>query len=383
MLPPSALSAIPAAPRLSYAPVISILPVLLGTVLFSTLIAVFLSVIGVGAEGREFADVLPHNLVWSYCIGLSVCLMAILAVRTNQTKPRRVMAIVGAVAVGTVVGMILAQLLLGVRLDDLHSPVSPWEPLFIGLFFGGIASAFFWLRERNAHLAADIEAREVARIEAEKRLIEAQLKMLQAQIEPHFLFNTLANVSSLIQRDPSLAATLLDALIRYLRASLVRTRSDGGTLGDEIELLRAYLEISHIRMGNRLAFTFDVADDLLAHPFPPMLLQPLVENAITHGLECKIEGGAVQVVAARKEGSLVVSVSDDGLGLQAPNQSASSRSANMTAATGGVGLANIRARLEALFGTGGRLTLQPRADVSEGSSCGAGMTAIVTVPLER
>ena len=367
--PPSALDT--PAPQ-----VIGVVPALLGTLVFNTLIAVFLSVIGLGAEGRGFIGVLPHNLIWSHCIGLSVAVMTVLAIHANRPGPRRVIAVVGAVTAGTAVGMVLAPMLLGVTLDGLDSSVSPWQPLFIGLFFGGIASAFFWLRERNANLAAEIEAREVDRIEGEKRLIEAQLKMLQAQIEPHFLFNTLANVSSLIQRDPALAGTLLDALNRYLRASLVRTRSDGGTLGDEMDLLRAYLDILRIRMGKRLAFAFDVSDDLRSHPFPPMLLQPLVENAITHGLECKIEGGTVTVSATGKDGALVVSVSDDGLGIQESTSLASSRSSGTagSSGTGGVGLSNIRARLDALFGRDGGLALQPRV--------GAGMTAVVTIPLE-
>ena len=355
-------------------PVIAIFPALAGTAVFNTLIAVFLSVIGVGDHGRGVLGSLPDNLVWSQCIGLSVALMSVLAIQANRPGPRRIAAVIGAVTAGTAVGMILAPMLIGLPADTLGHGMSPWQPLFMGLFFGGIASAFFWLRERNTNLAAEIEARELARIEAEKRLIEAQLKMLQAQIEPHFLFNTLANVSSLIQREPALANTLLDALIRYLRASLVRTREAGGTLGDEVELLRAYLEILRIRMGKRLAFEFEVAPELLRQPFPPMLLQPLVENAITHGLECKIEGGTVLVKAVQENDSLIVSVIDDGLGLQESAFAKSTSAARRTASGGGLGLENIRARLDALFGSAGRLTLRP--------GVGAGMTAVVSIPFE-
>jgi sensor histidine kinase YesM len=156
--------------------------------------------------------------------------------------------------------------------------------------FGGIAAGFFWLRERNAKLEAELQARELARLEAEKQSLAAQLRLLQAQIEPHFLFNSLANVAALIEADPTLAGRLLDALIRYLRASLQRTRAERGSLGDEVALLTAYLDVLKIRMGERLSMP-SIFRRSFWREFPPMLLQPLVENAIRHGLEPKLGGG--------------------------------------------------------------------------------------------
>jgi sensor histidine kinase YesM len=346
-----------------------LLPALAATVVFNALIALFLSVVGVGGADRGVWTLLHENMVWSQCIGLSMAIMVMLAIQANPPGKRRLMAIVGAVTGGTAVGVALAPLMVGlISISDdvatVHSD-APAQALFIGLFFGSIASAFFWLRERNASLAAELEVRESARIEAEKRGVEAQLKMLQAQIEPHFLFNTLANVASLIHSAPAMAGTLLDALNRYLRASLTRTREGGGTLGDEIALLRAYLEVLQIRMGARLKFEFDVAPALLQVEFPPMLLQPLVENAITHGLEPKIEGGKIRIAAMLDADNLRISVSDDGMGLAeaAPSIHRDGH---------GFGLDNIRARLGALYGVGARLTLS--------SKLGAGVTAELLVP---
>ena len=353
---------------------IAALPVLAGTLVFNTLIAVFISIIGVGGAARGFGGLIAENLIWSQCIGLAVAAMVILAIQANPPGHRRLAAMMGAVTGGTAVGIILSPFMVGLLLqpEATMTPHSdaPWQALFIGIFFGGMASIFFWLRERNAHLAGELEAREMARLEAEKRGIEAQLKMLQAQIEPHFLFNSLANVSCLIGREPATAATLLDALIRYLRASLARTRAEGGTVDDEIGLLRAYLDVLKIRMGDRLNYVIDVVPGLGTLSLPPMLLQPLVENAITHGLEPKIEGGTVRITVRQEAGLLHLEVADDGCGI--PETPRPLRPG------GGVGLANIRARLEALYGPAARLQIGGNA----GSKVDAGVTARLTIPLE-
>jgi sensor histidine kinase YesM len=206
---------------------------------------------------------------------------------------------------------------------------------------------FLW--ERTWELENQLREREVQRLEAEKRGVEAQLRMLQAQIEPHFLFNTLANLAGLIEADPKQAGRLLAALNRYLRASLERTRAQGGTLGDELNLLEAYLEILRIRLGPRLAYSFAVAPDLRALPFPPMLLQPLVENAVRHGIEPQVAGGRIQIAAGLGDGALALTVRDTGAGLGDTPGS-------------GVGLDNVRARLAALFGAAGSLQIEQAAE---------------------
>jgi hypothetical protein len=193
---------------------------------------------------------------------------------------------------------------------------------------------------------AEIMAREQLKVvSSEKQLVQAQMRMLQAQIEPHFLFNTLANVQTLIPRAPEKASLMLDNFIAYLRQTLSASRSQAGTVKQEFDLLRNYLELLQIRMGERLQFDLNLQDELSNAPLPPMLLQPVVENAIKHGLEPKVDGGRVSV-SARKDGDAIVfSVSDNGLGFG--NNADSSGS--------GVGLANLRERLAVLYD--GRATL--------------------------
>jgi LytS/YehU family sensor histidine kinase len=181
----------------------------------------------------------------------------------------------------------------------------------------------------------------------ERRLMEAQMAALQAQVEPHFLFNTLALIGQLIETDPPEAARIHANLIEYLRSTLPQMRAaGGGTLGKQVELSRAYLAIMQARMKERLAVRFEVPDFLGSAPFPPMMLQTLIENAIKHGLEPKIAGGTVHVRALVEGATLHVDVCDDGVGID-------------PRAGEGVGLANIRERLQLLYGTSAELVIEP------------------------
>jgi hypothetical protein len=174
---------------------------------------------------------------------------------------------------------------------------------------------------------------------------EQQLGLLQAQIEPHFLFNVLANVRRLYRVRPQSAPHAVASLMRYLQAALPQMRAREGTLGDELELARAYLDLCKVRMGDRLAFEIDASPALCVAAFPPMLVVTLVENAIKHGLE-PVGGGRVMVRARREHRRLCIDVLDDGAGFGA-------------AGTGGtgVGLANIRRQLAARYRGEARLTL--------------------------
>lgn len=302
----------------------------------NTLIAALLTVVGFGGSFLE-------NLVFSQCIGWAIYGFTAPAIRAVEPGPLRLLAATAGVSAGAVTGVLLGQLLTGRHALGFGEAWAV-QSIFIGLFFGAVGSLLFWLRERTQTLELELQQREMRRLEAENGRVEAQLRMLQAQIEPHFLFNTLANLNGLIEMDPPLAQKLLDALIRYLRGSLARARAERGTLGDELKLLEAYLEILKIRMGERLAFRLRVEEALRGLPFPPMLLQPLVENAIRHGLEPKVEGGTVEVSASRDGNRLRVEVRDDGLGFGG-------------APGGGTGLANVRERIASLFGGAGRFTL--------------------------
>ena len=223
--------------------------------------------------------------------------------------------------------------------------------LLLSLMISAIIASIFFARERQAKAEAAFE-RERARVEtAERQAQVAQFKLLEAQIEPHFLYNTLANVISLIDGHPSDAKRMVERLIEYLRRAATATEAAETTLGRQIELLRAYLDIIVLRMGDRLSYRIDVPGELAALPLPPMLIQPVVENAIKHGLEPKIAGGTVRVQARREGATLVLEVEDNGLGFRSIRSKAST----------GLGLANLRERLASLYGGRARMEIEDRA----------------------
>ena len=197
--------------------------------------------------------------------------------------------------------------------------------------------------ERRAQVATATAAEESLK----RQLVEAQLKMMQAQVEPHFLFNTLASVDYLIETDPSTASKMQKNLIQYLRAALPQMREGSTTLGKEVQLCRAFLEILKFRMEDRLQYSVIVPQGLQSAQFPPMMLQSLVENSIKHGLEPKPEGGALTISADIANGKLRVTVADTGLGFAVAGQPGT-----------GVGLANVRERLAALYGGAARLSIE-------------------------
>jgi sensor histidine kinase YesM len=189
----------------------------------------------------------------------------------------------------------------------------------------------------------------------EKQASDAELRALQAQIEPHFLFNTLANVQALIDYEPHRAKQMLESFIEYLRATLDASRRTAATLGDEMQMLERYLQLMQVRMGERLRYVWDVGPELRALPFAPLLLQPLVENAIKYGLEPKIEGGTVTIRATQAQGRITITVQDDGQGLVGAQAAAAT--ARQTGASGGTGLHNVRSRLQSVFGPSASVVL--------------------------
>jgi hypothetical protein len=196
----------------------------------------------------------------------------------------------------------------------------------------------------------------------EKELTVAKLSLLHAQVEPHFLYNTLASAQLLARSDPPRAEEMLGHLIQYLRHSLPRTEDELSTLGAELERAVAYLEILRIRMGSRLTVQVDIPEALRATPLPPMMLQTLVENAIKHGLEPRTAGGTVWIRARRNEDEVAVTVADDGDGF------------NTKTSGTGIGLKNVRERL--------RLVYEGRAALAVVANFPAGVAATITVPAE-
>jgi signal transduction histidine kinase len=223
---------------------------------------------------------------------------------------------------------------------------------------------FFWTQSRLQQMKAEAEAEKARAAAIEKQALQAQLRLLQAQIEPHMLFNTLANLQGLIGIDTTRAQHLLDQLIQYLRATLTSSRAEKTTLAQEFALMEAYLGLMSLRMGPRLSYTLQLPEVLCTLSVPPMLLQPLVENAVKHGLEPKIDGGRIDVQANRQDETLTLTVTDTGLGLDA--------SAGTTNGTK-VGVANVRERLQALYGDRASFSLTPNTPT--------GVIARLTIPL--
>ena len=225
----------------------------------------------------------------------------------------------------------------------------------MSLLLSLVISGVFYLREREAKSQAALQE-ERARVERiQREALAANLRALQAQIEPHFLFNTLANVSSLVDREPANAKRMLDRFNRFLRSSLAATRSETTTLGAERELICAYLDVLQVRMGARLQYRVDVPAEVAPHPIAPMLLQPVVENAIRHGIEPKVEGGRVEFEARRDGAAMVIEVRDTGVGFAPTTR-------------GGVGLTNLRDRLRGLYGEAATLA------IGENQPCGTRVT---------
>ena len=263
--------------------------------------------------------------------------------------------VLGTVA-GYSVGSQIADLFTG-----YHSPslMSSKPALAISLIAAVAATYYFYSTERLSQEMAAAEA--ARRVAAEHRL-----KLLESQLEPHMLFNTLANLRVLIGIDPPRAQAMLDRLIAFLRATLSASRTGTHALADEFARLADYLELMQIRMGARLQTQLSLPDHLAALPVPALLLQPLVENAIQHGLEPHVRGGRIELSAAREGTQLVLRVRDTGAGLAA------------TPSRGGThfGLAQVRERLATLYGARATLELAPAPDEQGGT------LATLRLPLE-
>jgi LytS/YehU family sensor histidine kinase len=212
------------------------------------------------------------------------------------------------------------------------------------------------MRRRESEAREQALRFEVERSELERQASAARLKLLQAQVAPHFLFNTLANVQALVETGSPRATDVLRSLIAYLRAAVPRLDDPQTTLGQELQLVQAYLELMHMRMPDRLQFTVHVDPDAQALRCPPMTLLTLVENAVRHGIDPSEEGGRIDILVTRKGDRCLLRVSDTGAGL---GQASSSL---------GTGLSTLRERLELAFGGDAQLRVtaqHPRGVLAE------------------
>ncbi|MFS2115825.1 sensor histidine kinase [Herbaspirillum frisingense] len=315
-----------------------------------------------------------ENLQVSMCIGLLAMLFIngsrlLLWGNDAPNKLGMLLVIVVMAPLAVLLGRVLASLLMGQPILSLvpeHSDnIIAVIVLTFLVCFG--ATLFFWNRQKMAALEAHAT-------QVEKQAVQAQLQMLQAQIEPHMLFNTLATLQSLISTDPLQAELMLNQLVQYLRTTLSASRADSTSLQKEFDLIKAYLGLMSLRMGMRLSYTLQLPEHLGRLRLAPMLLQPLVENAIKHGLEPKVDGGNCTVRAAVHNDMLVLSVLDTGAGL--PTSISLNQPPPQKEPVIGMhfGLDNIRERLVTLYG--------PLAELIITHNVPAGAMAQITIPLK-
>jgi signal transduction histidine kinase len=301
------------------------------------------------------------NWVYSQCIGLTIWALTHQASRWLipdwATQWRRIVLIIPVAAlIGFLGGTLLGDALTGGDGAQYwtREPRKAWGFVTLSLVAGAVLTYYFVSR---GQLAIERERAEAAL----RHAAESRLKLLETQLEPHMLFNTLANLHALIGTDPDRAQHMLDRLVSYLRATLSGSRAAQHSLQAEFDLLRDYLELMSVRMGPRLQFSLLLPPELAQLPVPPLLLQPLVENAIQHGLEPQVAGGHITVQARRNGQQLTLEVSDTGAGLTAQSSTPD-----------GFGLSQVRSRLAATFGEQGALEL-----IAEPAG---GTGAIVTFP---
>jgi len=247
-----------------------------------------------------------------------------------------------------------------------HKQASTWFTSFVWLLvmaLFGTKALVGGKKRAEAEMQSATAAAE--RESMQRQLSEARMSAMQAQVEPHFLFNTLASVEHLIETDPPRASNMQRTLIQYLRAVLPQMRENSlvTNLGREVDMVKSYLDLLKMRMEERLTVKLDVPDGLRSAAFPPMMLQSMVENAIKHGLECKPEGGHLAVTAEIVDSRLRVTVADDGVGFGV-----------MPSKGTGLGLANIRERLQLLHGQAGKLHIAANSP--------SGVIATIEVPYE-
>jgi sensor histidine kinase YesM len=312
-------------------------------------------------ELPDIAQAWGEYFVQVALIGVAL-LAAIVAVEqaTPQSRAARAALLGGAL----LLPVLLLVALFGWYYSGNWLPASPWQLLGETLKFSALGAFAYGVRalERHAERAdAQALALDTAQRELQRQAQAAQLQLLQAQIEPHFLFNTLANVRRLYRQRPVAGSEAIDNLMAYLRAALPQVRRTESTLAEEFDLVQAYLQLFRVRMGARLRFTLDLPPPLRGVPFPPMLLVTLAENAIKHGLAPSELGGSVRIAAQVAGDRLEVSVADDGVGFGGASSSGS-----------GVGLVNIRRQLAARYGQRARLVIEPAVS--------SGVNVRVTLP---
>lgn len=240
--------------------------------------------------------------------------------------------------VGTEIGILIQGFLTSSKVSPpIHIRLLTFN-LILAAIFGSIAVLYFTLRARAEHMAAKLQEKELNEERLTRLKTKAELEALQTKINPHFLFNTLNSIASLISENPKLAEETIERLSGLFRYTLRHTERNTVTLAEELDLVRTYLEIEKVRLGDRLQFEVKCEEGVREVELPPMLIQPLVENSIKHSIASAIEGGTILVEAKSSNGNCVIAVHDSGKGFQNENDA------------GGFGLRSIQERLRLRHG---------------------------------
>jgi len=319
---------------------------LLYTLLLSVVTtAVIVVVYQLTTPGANWLRTLIRAGTVSLCIGFAMHLLSLIVGRAlwrwipDMSPSTRATLGVLTAMIGVALGYWLGATLTGLEFQLWSRSV------LISVWWGALFTAVAVTQRHFMLNRIALEREHSARLEAERLMTLSRLQMLQAQIEPHFLFNTLANVSSLIEVEPQQARKMLDQFTLFLRASLDQTRKATTSLGAELQVIEAYLSVLKARMGERLTYRIDAPQNLLKLQVPAMLLQPIVENAVKHGIEPRLKGGTVQVDVKEENGALKFVVADDGVGFVSTNKE-------------NVGLGAVRERLTVQFGAAASLTME-------------------------
>lgn len=333
------------------------------TALFDTVIAIVL-----------FVTVLDHAPFWdvfvvSQITGLSICTFISVSSHFTNTQEKLLSPIMTIACL--IAGILVSAMISGIYLFGIRDiPFEDYlkDTIFNIFIFGsvfGVPIAYFFATQQKMHASEkQIQQEKIQRLTMEKEATLTTLRLLQAQIEPHFLFNTLSNVTALLDTDIANAKKMLTHFNNYLRVCLQRTRQEKVTLSEELELVIQYLEICKIRFGSRIRYTISDETQNPQLPFPPLMIQPLVENSIKYGLEPLTEGGTITINCRIEADMLEVEISDTGVGLDRQG---------IDGTNAGIGINNVSRRLETIYGSTASLELFQNRP--------SGVTALIKVPL--
>ncbi len=321
------------------------------------------------ATGYGHRATFELNFLFSQWLCITVYGFVLVALRFSEKDNRslRLLLFTIIILTGAILGTLLGAAFDFDRRDKdflwiIIHPELFFQLVFLGISLGTIIGLSFHREEKILIAKAHLQEEELKRLANEKKIMETNLRILLSQIEPHFLFNTLTSAIGLLDSDLKRGKTMLLNLTHYLRISLAKSRRSNNSITKEIEMIEAYLQIFALRMGDRLQYTIDIQEGIDHLLIPTMLIQPLVENAIKHGLEPAIKGGAINIRIRTNENYVRIEVADTGPGFHKNSKL-------------GVGLSNVKERIDILYSGAGRFVLDENQP--------SGLKAIIEIPYDQ